>query len=158
MPLAQDVGCATSPSAKLTKSMPTRFRFFISKRGQIMNTVLLLLLLYPLLTTRRGKVEVQEGDGPRVADYKEEKREAPPPQRVASPRGPGVSERLGDWGRRRCGGRCAGSGDIEGRDRSGPSPPSHGSHSRMSRTRSGAGPVWSGRGGEGTSPPPQPRG
>ena len=39
---------------------------------------------------------------------------------------------------------------------SGPSPPSHGNRSRMRRTRSVVGPVWSGRGEEARSPR-QPR-
>ena len=112
----------------------------------------------PLTHYPEGEGEVQEGDGPRAAGQKEEKREAPPPQRVASPRGLGVSETLGDWGRRRGGGRCAGSSYIGGRGCSGPSPPSHGNHSRMSSTRSGAGIDWSGRGGEGTPPPLQHQG
>ena len=40
----------------------------------------------------------------------------------------------------------------------GPAHPSHGSRSGMSSTRIGVGPVWSGRVGEGKSPPLPPRG
>ena len=100
---------------------------------------------------------VQEGNGQRAADQKEERREAPPPQHVASPIGPWGSVRLGGWDSRRCGGRCAGLDCIVGRSHSGPSPPSHGIRSGMSSTRSGVGLVWSGRGGEGKSPCLPPR-